>query len=198
MILGIRLTFLGGGGGRAEVPGRGIEPTPQLRPEPQQWQPEILNSLHHQGTPHLLFRSLRHVHLYNGGEGSNRQLLPRRSWEFSSQIVSARGKSERWRQSALAAEQSYPGSRPVPMTTWPATFPGRWLRHFLSVYFRVRARDAVAVLQTLKQDSAASLLTLRPSTSSSAAGGYRLLPGPARSRSTASIWTRLRQTSLPS
>lgn len=71
------------------------------------------------------------------------------------------------------------------MTTWPATFPGRWLRHFLSVYFRVRARDAVAVLQTLKQDSAASLLTLRPSTSSSAAGGYRLLPGLARSRSTA-------------
>lgn len=45
-------SFLGGGG-RAEVPGRGIEPTPQLRPEPQQWQPEILNSLHHQGTPHF-------------------------------------------------------------------------------------------------------------------------------------------------
>ena len=27
------------------------EPAPQQRPEPQQWQPQVLNLLSHQGTP---------------------------------------------------------------------------------------------------------------------------------------------------
>ena len=34
-----------------EVPGPGTEPAPQRRPEPQQWQHQILNLLHHQGIP---------------------------------------------------------------------------------------------------------------------------------------------------
>ena len=35
--------------GYAEVPRPGIEPVPQLEPEPQQWQHWILNPLNHQG-----------------------------------------------------------------------------------------------------------------------------------------------------
>ena len=34
-----------------EVPGPGIKLAPQRRPEPQQWQCQILNPLSHQGTP---------------------------------------------------------------------------------------------------------------------------------------------------
>ena len=32
-----------------EVPGPGIEPVPQRQPKPLQWQPQILNPLHHKG-----------------------------------------------------------------------------------------------------------------------------------------------------
>ena len=49
--------FLGGGGlfpWPSEVPRPGNEPTRQQWQEPQQWQYQILNLLHHQGTPAFL------------------------------------------------------------------------------------------------------------------------------------------------
>ena len=40
----------------AEVPKPGVKPTPQQRPEPLQWQCQILNPLCHKKTPLLLFQ----------------------------------------------------------------------------------------------------------------------------------------------